>query len=261
MKLGTPHRLVHHLAEEDDEESFDFDDDFKEVYGSEIPTFTFLIKGDADNQPEYGSGVFDVYVDDLDKETTYTWLGQIKKEPSPAVWSSTGWRPGWRIMQVVKPGDIRRGPAWEIADPKRNPRQIFSTQQAAAEWLWSNWNGHHSLDVQDSLNVRRLVGHLAEDDEDDDYEEDDSKEYTLDPLSLIASSLSAAGFTIERAEYASDREVVVLHLEAIARAARAEDEATRLGDAAANELAALVDRKLAEINDSARPRPGRGTRA
>ncbi len=77
----------------------------------------------------------------------------------------------------------------------------------------------------------------------------------------IANGLCKYLDAIERAEYASDRELVVLHLEAIARAARAEDEATRLGDAVANELAALVDRKLAEINDSARPRPGRGTRA
>lgn len=74
----------------------------------------------------------------------------------------------------------------------------------------------------------------------------------------IANGLCKYLDAIERAECASDRELVVLHLEAIARAARAEDEATRLGDAVANELAALVDKKLAEINDSARPRPGRG---
>jgi hypothetical protein len=44
--------------------------------------------------------------------------------------------------------------------------------------------------------------------------------------------------------------VVSLHLEAIGRAAHAEDEATRLGDTVADELAQLVDKKLAEINES-----------
>ena len=47
-----------------------------------------------------------------------------------------------------------------------------------------------------------------------------------------------------------EQSVVALHLDAISRAAHAEDEATRLGDAVANELASLVDRKLAEINES-----------
>ena len=51
-------------------------------------------------------------------------------------------------------------------------------------------------------------------------------------------------------------ELVALHLEAIGRAAHAEDEATRLGEEVANELAALVDKKLAEINDSSRRKQG-----
>ncbi|MDE2182375.1 MAG: hypothetical protein KGJ78_05085 [Alphaproteobacteria bacterium] len=55
---------------------------------------------------------------------------------------------------------------------------------------------------------------------------------------------------VMRAGKAPQRGVVALHLEAIARAAHAEDEATRLGDAVANELSQLVDRKLAEINES-----------
>ncbi len=60
--------------------------------------------------------------------------------------------------------------------------------------------------------------------------------------------LDAAG----RASHKPERTLVALHLEAIARAARAEDEATRLGDAVANELATLVDKKIGEINASAR---------
>jgi hypothetical protein len=53
-----------------------------------------------------------------------------------------------------------------------------------------------------------------------------------------------------RAGRQAERGVIALHLEAIARAAHAEDEATRLGDAVAKELSQLVERKLAEINGS-----------
>ena len=65
---------------------------------------------------------------------------------------------------------------------------------------------------------------------------------------ILCKYLDAMG----RAGVQPEQTVVALHLDAIARAAHAEDEATRLGDTVANELAALVDKKLSEINDSAR---------
>jgi len=65
---------------------------------------------------------------------------------------------------------------------------------------------------------------------------------------ILCKYLDAMG----RAGALPEQTVVALHLDAIARAAHAEDEATRLGDTVANELAALVDKKLSEINDSAR---------
>ena len=74
----------------------------------------------------------------------------------------------------------------------------------------------------------------------------------------IANGLCKYLDAMDRAEHQPDQALVALHLEAIGRAAHAEDEATRLGDTVANELAALVDRKLAEINDSARWKKGRG---
>jgi hypothetical protein len=77
----------------------------------------------------------------------------------------------------------------------------------------------------------------------------------------IANGLCKYLDALGRAGRRPDRELVALHLEAIARAARAEDEATRLGDTVANELAALVDKKLAEINDSARRKRGHGASA
>lgn len=52
-----------------------------------------------------------------------------------------------------------------------------------------------------------------------------------------------------------DKPVVRLHMGAITIAARTEDEATRLGDTVARELAQLVDKKLAEINESETPAP------
>ena len=67
----------------------------------------------------------------------------------------------------------------------------------------------------------------------------------------IANTLCRYLDALGRAGVEPEQSVVVLHLDAIARAAHAEDEATKLGDTVANELAALVDRKLAEINDSA----------
>jgi chemotaxis protein histidine kinase CheA len=73
----------------------------------------------------------------------------------------------------------------------------------------------------------------------------------------IANGLCKYLDAVGRAERQPDRELVALHLEAIGRAAHAEDEATRLGEEVANELAALVDKKLAEINDSSRRKQGR----
>jgi len=73
----------------------------------------------------------------------------------------------------------------------------------------------------------------------------------------IANGLCKYLDAISRAGLRPDQELVALHLEAIVRAAHAEDEATRLGEEVANELAVLVDRKLAEINDSARRKQGR----
>ncbi|HEY0283193.1 MAG TPA: hypothetical protein VGC27_11290 [Rhizomicrobium sp.] len=61
----------------------------------------------------------------------------------------------------------------------------------------------------------------------------------------IANGLCRYLDALGRSGRQPDQELVVLHLEAIARAARAEDEATRLGDTVASELAALVDKKLA----------------
>ena len=72
----------------------------------------------------------------------------------------------------------------------------------------------------------------------------------------IANGLCKYLDAIDRARRQPDQGLVALHLEAIARAAHAEDEATRLGDTVANELAALVDKKLAEINDSSRRKQG-----
>ena len=61
----------------------------------------------------------------------------------------------------------------------------------------------------------------------------------------IANGLCKYLDAIRRAGRQPDQALVALHLEAIGRAAHAEDEATRLGDTVANELAALVDKKLA----------------
>ncbi|MDE1938206.1 MAG: Hpt domain-containing protein [Alphaproteobacteria bacterium] len=72
----------------------------------------------------------------------------------------------------------------------------------------------------------------------------------------IANGLCKYIDVIDRAGCKPERSVVVLHLEAIARAAHAEDEATRLGDTVADELALLVEKRLSEINVSATGKAG-----
>lgn len=62
----------------------------------------------------------------------------------------------------------------------------------------------------------------------------------------IANSLCTYLDATQRARIVPDAAVVTLHVEAIARAAYAEDEATRLGDSVADELASLVTYKLSE---------------
>jgi HPt (histidine-containing phosphotransfer) domain-containing protein len=72
----------------------------------------------------------------------------------------------------------------------------------------------------------------------------------LTATARIANGLCRYLDAMTRAERKPEGTVIALHLDAVSRAAHAEDEATRLGDAVANELSQLVDKKLAEINDS-----------
>lgn len=60
----------------------------------------------------------------------------------------------------------------------------------------------------------------------------------------IANSLCLYLDTCARRAQTPDRMVVMLHVDAVSRAARAKDEATRLGDEVASELEALATHKL-----------------
>lgn len=62
----------------------------------------------------------------------------------------------------------------------------------------------------------------------------------------IADGLCGYFDEMEKLAAEPDLDVVALHVSAIARAAFAEDEAIRMGNMVAKELAALVDHKLAE---------------
>ncbi|HEY0104834.1 MAG TPA: hypothetical protein VGB91_02030 [Rhizomicrobium sp.] len=57
--------------------------------------------------------------------------------------------------------------------------------------------------------------------------------------------------TVARFGHAPDEKVCALHLDALVLSARTEDDAARHGDAVAQELCALVARKLAELKDPA----------
>lgn len=70
----------------------------------------------------------------------------------------------------------------------------------------------------------------------------------LTAAAAIAGQLCRYLDALTRAGLAPETAVVQLHLEAAIRAARAEDEATRLGGTVADVLALLVSKKLSEIN-------------
>jgi hypothetical protein len=75
---------------------------------------------------------------------------------------------------------------------------------------------------------------------------------------LAATGRIANGFchyldTIALRRLKPDDAVATLHVDAIARSARTEDDAARHGDAVAQQLSRLVTRKLAEIKDSETP--------
>jgi hypothetical protein len=83
------------------------------------------------------------------------------------------------------------------------------------------------------------------------YEEAHEIRGLADTAGLRAAGRIANGFcqyldALNRAGIAPDAQTIALHVEAIARAARADDDATALGNVVADELAALVTRKLAE---------------
>jgi hypothetical protein len=62
----------------------------------------------------------------------------------------------------------------------------------------------------------------------------------------IANGLCLYLYALTGRGQSADRAVIMLHVDAIARAARAQDEATRLGGTVAVELAALVAHKLGD---------------
>ena len=67
----------------------------------------------------------------------------------------------------------------------------------------------------------------------------------------IAEGLCRYLDQMDEIRVAAEVSVTMLHVSAIARAARAEDEATRMSEVVAAELAALVNRKLTEAKASA----------
>jgi hypothetical protein len=67
----------------------------------------------------------------------------------------------------------------------------------------------------------------------------------------IANKLCLYLDTAARRGQAPDRMVVLLHVDALIRAARAKDEATRLGDEVVSELEALAARKLSGATELA----------
>jgi HPt (histidine-containing phosphotransfer) domain-containing protein len=144
--------------------------------------------------------------------------------------------------------------AFGVAKQLRNP----AVQAAAARALE---DGAGALRQAVQVHVDRLQEHLAKL-QSAAAEGDIARIYTeahevrglagnagLTAAGRIASELCRYLDAAVRAGVKPDLAVVQLHLEAGLRAAKTEDEATKLGAAVADNLAALVTKKIAEINE------------
>jgi hypothetical protein len=72
----------------------------------------------------------------------------------------------------------------------------------------------------------------------------------LSTIGRIAASCCKYLEAVTRAECAPDPEVISLHLDSLGRALRAEQDASKLGTLVADELDALVARKLEDIDEA-----------
>ena len=160
------------------------DIDFKEVYDDEYPTFTFLILGHDTGHEQWGSGIWEVYVDG--EELGYEhrlYIGEIER-----VLAADNLVLGWRIKSAL----------W----PDKAPNETFGESLDAARWLWGQRQRWRSTESKaDSANVRRLVSNLIDETED---EEVDFKDIAFDTLGSAREALESAGFKIEQAERIKD---------------------------------------------------------
>jgi HPt (histidine-containing phosphotransfer) domain-containing protein len=134
-----------------------------------------------------------------------------------------------RLMKAIRNPDVHVEAARIIGDSMENIRDVvlghIDRVEAAAGK--DDFNGIY----EQAHEIRGLAGNAG-----------------LNATARIANGLCRYLDAVMRAGRVPERAVIGLHLGAIARAARAEDEATRLGDAVANELTQLVSKKLAELN-------------
>lgn len=167
--------------------AYESGDDMKDVYSPESPTFTFLAPGQLRGNPEFGSGIFDVYVDrdELGLGEQYaklSWIGRIQKET--------------RLDQSTDPW--KEVPFWTVTSytdrdktyPVRSKPE-FKSQLEAAEWIWAQRispRGKFQFEDQVKQIVLETIG-----------EEDDMKDYGYNPLSMAVTSLTNAGFKVEEA--------------------------------------------------------------
>ena len=153
-------------------------------------------------------------------------------------------------IEIIAPADYPQmatpEQAAELAAELKSPEAIEKAEEIIAEQkpdLRSNVVAH----------VERLEAANAEGDIATLYEEAHEIRGLADTAGLRAAGRIANGLcqyldTVTHNDIAPDATAITLHVEAISRAARADDETTMLGNVVADELAALVNRKLSEAS-------------
>jgi len=136
-----------------------------------------------------------------------------------------------RLLKVLKdPATNEKGT--KIVASKAQEFRSATLEHVAR--LEASWTGH-DLDAvfAHAHEIRGLAGNAG-----------------LIAAGRIASGLCTYVEEIALARAKPKRSIIALHVEAIARAARASDEATRLGDDVARELLTAARQHLAEVKDA-----------
>jgi hypothetical protein len=166
-------------------------------------------------------------------------MSQHRRPPAPAAGQVVTVEPG-RYPVFSSATAMRLTHALQDEDVSQKAQQAIARSAAAMRTVVLDY-------------IRRVEAAAREDDYTRIYEEAHEIRGLAGNAGLVTTQLAANSLcryldALAVAAHTPERIVIRLHLEAIARTAHAEDEATQLGDTVVNQLALLVEKKLDEIN-------------